>query len=180
MAVQADDLKVGMFVAITGLVKNDEEPDYLEAEHFTYQTMNVRRKERRHRFDGVPLEILAISYPFVCVTNQGVRFGMDLRDVILTKLNKDFVEEMAHGAGLSDGGRYTGERKVPASVRRKMKKDKRKLEIEARQNKVMCPRCFNPKTTQLRKEGGKWFRHCERCGLDRPMDDEGPGSAVEE
>lgn len=176
MPLRMDDVKVGMYIAITGVVKHEEE-DYLKLEHFTFQMMPMRRQDRRHRMDGIPLEVLAVSLPFLCVDDGANRFGLDTRDLVFTKLDKEFVDEMRHGSTTANP--YNDERKPPRSVRRKIKREKNKLVKDTKNNPAACPRCYNQKTSQIRHGDGKWYRHCSQCGLDRPMDD-GQGSPVQE
>lgn len=176
-AVRPDDWKVGIFVAITSVVKYREEDDasYTEREHFTFQMMPMRRRERRERYDGVPLEVMAVSLPFICVSDGKDRFALDTRDLVFTKLNKDFVAEMREGYRSSGTVMRNGERVSKSRIKQE-RKEKKRLKEEAKKDPSMCPRCFTKCKQIMEKPGDPWIYVCEQCGLKRPLDN-GNGSA---
>lgn len=178
MPLHIEDLKVGEFVAVVGVSQQTD--NYLEREHFTFQMMNVLPRDNSQRFDGEPLEILAISVPFLCVKDsKGRRHGIDTRDLILTRLSKDFVSEMLFFGNTLDG------KNVPRSERQRRKREERerrrehkKRREEAKKDPKICPRCFNPRMSQLRRGDGTWVLHCDQCRSDYPTGPDNSGGPV--
>lgn len=177
--LRPDDLKPGIFVALTGTISNDETDEYVEKDHFTFQKMQQRRHDRYGQYNGLPLEVLAVDFPFICVNNGVQTFGMDIRGLILTKLSTRFVEEMRAGMSIDGKQRYSGERRLSARERREKSKERKRQIKAAKKDKRICPRCFNVKTKQVLKQG-IWYYACDVCGLERPIDDNGNGSPVTE
>lgn len=68
-------------------------------------------------YDGTPMKILAISYPFVCVNNGKDTFGLDIREYTLVRVHGTYVRHMA--------AKLTSRKR-----KKKVKKDPK-----------LCPRC---------------------------------------
>jgi hypothetical protein len=134
-----DDLEVGMFVAV--LDQPDERPAH---GMFAMFQPDDERPRRRYSAAGEPLEILAISLPFICVTDGKRRFSIDTRVVSLQRLQSAYVKEMQR-------------RDEPGAKRRRRKKEK--------PDPQACPRC-REKRIQTKSVGKDWKFVCPRCGYD--------------
>ncbi len=86
MPLNVDDLSVGQWVAVEKDLSSDEDSD---ASPFWFVP---HRQESK--VDGMPLRIVAISLPFLCVTNGQHRFVLDSREVRLCRLSPQFVRAM--------------------------------------------------------------------------------------
>lgn len=177
--LRPDDLKPGVFFALSGVVNDDSEENYLEKEDMFFGRMKQRRTDRYAQFDGTPLEILEVSLPFICVNNGQATFGMDIRGLVMVQLSEEFVDEMRASAQ-HNGMTSRGERKVTPREKRRRKKEHKQKILSAKKDKRICPRCFNAKTTQILRDG-QWYYHCDQCELDRPIEgDNGSGSPVQD
>lgn len=87
----ADDLRPGMWVAIVGR----EEPEEETSGQWSFTAWPMARSTRSTvAYTGEPLQILAISLPFLCVFGGGKRFAIDLRSRDVQRLSKRFVRAM--------------------------------------------------------------------------------------
>jgi predicted RNA-binding Zn-ribbon protein involved in translation (DUF1610 family) len=121
-----DDLDRGMYIALTG-DKGDEEIDPF--------------------LDGEPLRVMAVSLPFIAVSDGDVTFAIDNRQVTYQKLTKEYVRAMR-------GGSYRRRECCPPSA-------------VAAATPYDCPRCG--RRLRRRKTGSdpNWKLHCQDCGFER-------------
>jgi hypothetical protein len=87
-----DDLKVGMFVAIVG----DYEPKgWREPEMSPFFSMCYGEPTKpKPRATGQPLQIVAISLPFLAVTDGEKKYPIDVRECQLQRLSPAYVRAM--------------------------------------------------------------------------------------
>jgi len=135
-----DDLDVGMFVAILDQPEQERSPFGFPM----WITEDDERRKRKTSGTGEPLEILAISLPFLCVTDGKRRFSVDTRAVDLQKLGKDYVREMRS-------------REEPGTKKKRKRKEK--------PDPQACPRCHE-RRIQTKTVGREWKFVCPRCGYD--------------
>jgi hypothetical protein len=115
MKSQVDDLKVGMWVAVT---KNYKYPERVE-------------------YNGCPMKIIAISLPFLCLSDGKDSLDtLDVRHIDLVRLNHRYVKAMLG-----------------------VKKEK---QIK----KVICKRCHCDSFVQ-RSIGNGFQLVCRECGLNK-------------
>jgi hypothetical protein len=90
----ADDLKPGMWVATVG----KEQPEEEDSSQFGVFSFNPfggsSHRAEKVRFSGVPMQILAVSLPFICVIGDSKQFAIDLRVVDVQRLNRQYVRAM--------------------------------------------------------------------------------------
>jgi predicted RNA-binding Zn-ribbon protein involved in translation (DUF1610 family) len=142
MMTPLDDVKPGMYVAVAGSRSIEAAPDY------SMGLFGVAIAKSSH-YGGEPLEVLAVSLPFVCVTDGNKRYALDVRDVDLQKLDRKYVREMT--ANLSR----------PDSIQERIRKRTSKADPSE------CPRCGHKCVQRLTKPGsGQWDLHCPQCGLN--------------
>ena len=81
-----DDLRPGQYIALVR-AKDDDAP----VSPFDFFGPPKRSTDR---IDGRPLEILAISLPFLCVTDGRRRFGIDLRQYDVKRVTRQYAEHL--------------------------------------------------------------------------------------
>lgn len=133
----ADDLRVGQHVAVIRVKST--------ADGF----MNgVYGNPQPPSYDGYPLKILAISLPFVSVSNGREVFGLDVRDIDVKVVNAKYVKAM-----------------TSTEVLRKIRRRKRKKE---KPDPKLCPNCKEGCLVErLIVQAGKpniWIAVCTVCG----------------
>jgi len=149
---RAINLKRGQFIVVTGRVEKAEAA--FQDNGFGF-LMYGRQEEE---FNGLPLEVLAISLPFVAVTDGHKRFAVDSRQYKLHRVDHSYVRAMAAAVG-----------RGPLTARPKRRR-KQKPEAGA------CPRCFHKMTEVLIMGPNRaWHRICKNCGHD-----DGPTGKPEE
>lgn len=101
----------------------------------------------RRTANGMPLQIKAMSWPWLVVCDGERRWAIDSRNVKLVKLNRAYVRE----AKLIETEEIQWEEE-PASA------------IEDPGGR--CPRCHYPgQPRQVMTIGGGWHLECPNCGL---------------
>lgn len=139
-----DDLSVGDYIVLV-------ECHEIEA----YCPYNIYHEDFiPPKFDGRPFEILAVSLPFVCVTNGPQTFAIDLHAWGVQKVTREYAKAMAHANGC-----VTVERR---------KKNKRSVFAAAKQRQAppdpqACPRCGHRMRQVLQAGGSGWFLICPQC-----------------
>lgn len=155
-----DDLRVGQWVAIHHDVPKDNGREEDSPFFFGY------RQPQQSSVDGKPLKILALSLPFVAVTDGEQRFPVDVRETKLIKLSPKYVKMMNRRAvrhqplasdpfrGALDGaGRYAISEPAKAAKAAKDETPER-----------ACPLCRSRLIERLRD--GRWFLACRQCGFE--------------
>lgn len=135
-----------MFVAIVDReVPEPEEPGF---QMFSFGSFGSLRASKPLRFNGQPLELLAISLPFLCVTDGKQRFAIDVRDTNVRRLSPQYVRAMSEDRQSAD---FT-------KSRRRKKKEK--------PDHKKCPRCGTRRVERLFQPGtGQWALCCPQCGM---------------
>lgn len=145
-----DDLKPGQWVAIFAVKERET----------TYDPFRGYRKEhsRSYPVNGKPLKILAISLPFVCVTDGRARYSIDVRDCELKKLSPHYVRVLTETESEMDecGDSFF----VRESTPNKHRKRKRKKA----DTRGCCPNC-GTRLRQRRVDIGTWSWVCNECGF---------------
>lgn len=144
MGLKVDDLAVGQWVAIEAEL-TDEHP--LDSNPFWFAS-----HRRESKVDGMPLRILAISLPFVCVTNGKYRFVLDAREVVFCRLCPKFVKTLTVTPRSYNGDRYVIHDDQQRSKLRPQEKSER-----------ACPVC-SEKLIE-RYTAGVWILACRQCGF---------------
>jgi hypothetical protein len=147
-----DDLKPGMFVAVVYREEATPPPSWgpMYIESGSYRTSSSPALGS----NGQPLEILAMSLPFICVTDGKHRFAIDVRTTELKKLDPRYVKAM------------TEEKREVEFTHTRRRKKKAKDSPDSSK----CPRCGSRLVQRVCKPGsGEWVDHCPQCGG-------GPGS----
>jgi hypothetical protein len=142
MTTPVDDLQVGQWVAI---VSSHEE----EHDHSPWAMFRSRPKEQ---VTGQPLKIVAMSLPFLAVTDGYRRFPIDVREVQVKKLDPKYVKAMK--AKQRDYEPVGNSFAVPEP-------DKPKAESSGKHG--LCPMCQS--RLIKRKTDGDWFLACRECGF---------------
>jgi hypothetical protein len=93
MPTPADDLKPGMYVAIVDSESNHNEPEPTGMFSFPFGFSSAT-SSLAVSYNGKPLEVLAVSLPFVCVREGSKRFALDLRETRVQRLSTQFVNAM--------------------------------------------------------------------------------------
>lgn len=128
-----DDLKPGDFIAV--VEDKRDLPDCYSRGMFT--------------FNGLPLEVLAISLPFLAVNDGCTTTSLDVRQWGVRKVNRQYVKAMQDASPDLVLPRGRKRRKV-----RKTKPDPKD-----------CPRCGSRMVEKLDKPTSAWFLTCRMCGF---------------
>lgn len=129
MPIAEDDLKKGMIVTVVGRkVEPPDPPPWVFA---------PRRPEE---FSGNPVEVVAVSLPFVAVTNGERTFSIDLRCWVLGRVSRAYRDAMSDS--------------VPASRRRKKRRPEKP-------DPSRCVNCGDRLAQVLRDR--KWYYYCRHC-----------------
>lgn len=99
------------------------------------------------KYNGVPLEICAISLPFICVTDGNRRFAIDTRRYQVTKVSDKYQREMQSATVI---GRRQSKR-LSKAERLRREEDLRGC----------CPRCHARMNQSLIR--GQWVWFCKEC-----------------
>lgn len=144
--IAVDDLKVGMWVAVTRLDR--ESPDAgCDNPFFSFQ-------RRPTTYGGQPLKILAVSLPFVSVCDGRQVFALDVRETEVTRVDRRYVRAMTL--------------ETPAVCRERQRKRRRMRKKTAKcDGTVICPRCRCARLVEraaVVEEGIHWHMYCRECG----------------
>ena len=142
MSLKPDDFNVGMWVAI----ERDNAVETVADNPFWFPN------RRESKVDGMPLRIVAISLPFVCVTNGNHRFVLDTREVQLCRLTPQFVK------ALTSTRRLLGNDGVSFSIT-----DRSTKPPKVEQHERACPICQDRLIE--RYSAGVWNLVCRQCGF---------------
>jgi hypothetical protein len=135
-----DDLQVGQWIAIVGA--KDAEPEF--------SLFGMCRPKSRDVVTGQPLKIVAMSLPFVAVTDGYRRFPIDVREIQVKKLDPKYVKAMkAKQSEWEPDGFAVPEPEKPKS--------------ESTGRHGLCPMCGD--RLIQRKSDGDWFLACRQCGF---------------
>lgn len=125
--MKADDLNIGDWVAMTWSRMGER---FIEV-----------NPDSELGYTGDPLEIQAISLPFICVRNvSGDVAAMDTRDHRFTRVNRNYVDAM------SLAGRQ------------------QRIEMEVEPDAPFCPNCTADLKAKMGTAGNKTWR-CVRCAF---------------
>lgn len=135
-----DDLKPGMFVAVTQYRGETEH-------HDSWMGFSCNRTPT---FDGKPWKVVAISLPFACLTDGRTKISIDLRLWGVQRITRQYAQAFEPGERHVDKPAFGKKRK------RKEKPDKRS-----------CPRCGARMVERLKVPGKSvWAAVCRQCGFD--------------
>lgn len=129
-----DDLHVGMWIAIVSdkSVTADEP-----------RGIFGMVQPRPDVCTGEPLQILAYSFPFLCVSNGERSFPIDIRKYDVQRLNKAYVNALRN------------HQPAPLQAKRITKQDR----------EGCCPNCGS-RMVQRRSLQVGWRMHCRECGKE--------------
>lgn len=144
-----DDLRVGQWVAIHHDVPKDDGREEASPFFFGY------RQQPQSSVDGKPLKILALSLPFVAVTDGDERFPIDVRETKLITLSPKYVKAMNRQA-------IRHSIQESASVKYSICEPRKKLKDETPER--ACPLCRSRLIERLRDS--RWFLACRQCGFE--------------
>lgn len=151
-----DDLKVGQWIAIVTEIVADT------SEGPEWSPFGWGHSPRREsNVDGRPLRILAISLPFIAVTDGMNRFPIDVRESKVTKLSSSYVKAMArqqlprHQQGRSICETLSANRFVISEPPERISEEKPER---------ACPLCGDRLIERHREK--VWFLACRLCGFE--------------
>ncbi len=144
MGLRADDLTVGQWVAVEREISDEPCSD---GGPFWFG-WNGRRESK---VDGTPLRIVAISLPFVCVTNGRRRFVLDTREVVFCRLTPKFVKSLSANRIYDDSGAFV------------VRDDAPKQRVNTEKPERACPVCSDRLIE--RYAAGVWCLACRQCGF---------------
>lgn len=128
-----------------------------EEEDTEFGFMPVRRRKRNYPINGRPLRIVAMSMPFVAVTDGEKRFSLDIRDCELGKVSQQYVR------AFHQTNRIDAETQEVYFIKEqgviKSKKEKKK------DQRGCCPTCGYRLRERL-KGPGIWIWFCKQCGFE--------------
>lgn len=130
-----DDLKVGMWIAVTKLAEDQCE-------------VTMWGGRRPITYGGEPLRVLSLSLPFICVTDGKRRFSLDARTVEVQKLNSRYVREMLQ---------------ADTPVERCKRKRKRSVRDPLLCPRCRCGRLIQRATSKNGDVTWDWY--CTECGF---------------
>lgn len=150
-----DDLKRGMFIAITDL-KEDDDKGFGEEQSF----FGGKRSRNQHLkpLVGLPLEVLEINLPFICVDTGRDRGSLDVREFQFQRLTKNYVRQF-RGAPADPSYDDIINNRVTSRKTKRVRKTKRKP------SPMECPQCGSHRVLKLVEPGtGNWLPYCSECG----------------
>lgn len=167
MPTPIDDLKVGMWIAVSHTEESGGD---------MMSPFSMFRSNRGVQIDGRPLQIQAISLPFIAVTDGVNRMPLDIRTVEVQKLDKAYVkllrqnerrqretQTQTHGRGQPTGIDYWVADNQPEQKEPEKRRDR------------CCPLCGNWLIERLINETSDWVLACRECGFTGTI----PGSGEE-
>jgi|GEM_PF-3178716 len=145
MPLKTDDLSVGMWVAI--------EKDLMALEQIESNEPWIFRRHRESRVSGMPLRIVAISLPFVCVSNGPHRLALDTRELVFCRLDPKFVKSL-----ISTNRSYDGDLFVVHDERPRQANSP-----QTERHERACPICGDRLIEKY--ADGVWCFSCRECGF---------------
>lgn len=148
-----DSLYVGNWIAITRVVPE-------EREYSMFMPWAFNSNDNHPPVDGRPLRILAISLPFICVTDGRYKFSLNVRRCEVQKLHRTYVRQM-FGALVSYAGVAACEL------------DEDEEDEDTPDDKTgCCPVCGGHLIQLLHEGSNVWMLACKECGFQggRPTD----------
>lgn len=144
MSEHVENLRPGDFIVVIG----DRDR---EAHRPTTPFMAIFECERRplaEDLTGVPLKVLAVEPPFVCITDGETREAIDIRRWQIRKVSRAYVRAMSSSA----------------------EEDAKAFQVRGPRPKPdpkACPRC-SERLVERMKAGKKpvWVITCRNCGLE--------------
>jgi hypothetical protein len=146
MAKPVDDLKVGHWYAIEDVHEDDDVSGY-GVEFY----LRPPRRRREKVATGQPLQLLAISLPFIVVTDGNQRFSLDTRRCQLCELDRRYVSALTIAE--MDGNRQPVF--LDEAKRKKENPDPR-----------LCPNCREGRLIQTYRARDYWCWVCPVCGFE--------------
>ena len=146
-----DDLKPKMYVVVhTILEDKDDEPEYSP----WGMMFGGGRAPSRPKYDGKPWQVVAISLPFVCLTDGRVKVSCDTRTTVLQRVTREYALAM-------DTPAIPEARHASIFLARQPPPDA--------PDPRDCPRCGHRMTQRLKTPGsGEWPLVCKNCESERP------------
>ena len=148
-----ENLHVNQWVVVTDYVGDDA--DILTA------YVSSGREESRPSIDGSPLQIRAMSWPFLCLSNGLYRFSLDVRTTRFCVAHPTYVR-MMRGQGHDDDDDPYWLIKVGHIEEEEEDEDPEPQKRQSRKN--ICPVCEGP----LKLKGRAYEPMplvCEECGF---------------
>lgn len=139
---------------------------------------------RSRPVDGAPLQIRAISLPFICVSDGTYRYALDMRKCVVKKLHPKYVKMMmrnghgaAHGCGYvtKDGQPVVSLADWCGNDNKVIDSDQRKIKSADPQKRV-CPICGCPLVERLIQEDRSWVLFCKECNFRGSIPRDGEGT----
>ena len=147
MTTRIDDLKVGRWFAIKAERDIEEQPTFAEMPYLRSRNL------RTTAVTGQPLKIVAISLPFIVVTDGVGRFTLDTRLYDFIRLSAKYVRALTEVVVESDGQRLVAYL------------DQIKKLPKENPDPKLCPNCSEGRLRQTyRKE--VWIFLCPVCGFE--------------
>lgn len=109
---------------------------------------------RQPSFTGQPLQIIAISLPFIAVRDGRRRFSIDIRDFGVRKLHPTYVRQMK--------GSYEDHDDGVCGISESGKED---VVLDEGSIRGLCPMC-GEKLRERRLATGVWVFICDECGFE--------------
>lgn len=97
-------------------------------------------------YNGQPLKILAISFPFICVTDGTNRGALDVRAIQVQAVGEKYAQAMMG---------------TPSQTKKRREKDNLPG--------TSCPRCRGRLKQTLKEGESEWKERCEECGWAKPI-----------
>ena len=145
MPIRLDDLRVGKWIAIESDAAEPVENPFGDYSFFG------RQSKKGSLVNGQPLQIKAISLPFLAVTDGNHRFSLDTREVRVCLLDPKYVKAMTQEKPVG-----TKARGVAVPERRRKKKPE-----PVQERRRACPECGGHLHEVC--QGGDWFFRCPDC-----------------
>jgi hypothetical protein len=142
-----DDLKPKDWVAVTKL----DRPEPEGGGYGYFGDMFGGRPKRPVTYEGQPLEIQAISLPFISVCDGKQVFAIDVRETQVQRLSRQYVQAMTRPV-----------QQVCSDQQRK-----RRRKRAEKPSGVYCAHCGCGKFREIGVANGSnlvWQRVCSRCG----------------
>lgn len=177
MAEHFENLKAGDWVVVTGHRHHDEVDDSEPQVEYSMFGMPSMSRKQKPEYSGMPVRIMAVAFPFICVANgQQPTHALDMRVFRVNKVSLKYAKAMLNGAKQNQqqqNSAWTAQRAtttitdVAANFNLPELKDICSTEGNVTlQYPKLCPCCQESEMKETLTEGEReWKMTCESCGF---------------
>lgn len=178
MTTHPENLKPGDWIAVVGhrdLDNQDDEPQMV----MSMFGPSVSRPSPPPQYNGLPSKVVAISLPFICITDGKATEALDIRQIRVQKVSKRYAKAMIAGRrseGVWAARQNTTDVQDVADVFNMTASDIVMSSSDVLTFKMprTCPVCQEAEMKETLTEGEReWKLSCPSCGFTGTRPNEG-------